>query len=148
MAPLAGTHYPVVLATYISLQRGPEAEHHAIFIAVSGDGKRGTLFHVIGSLQQGMKYEARRDCPDPAVSVEIREVHHIGWVRRGTVDEVDRVCQTVAPPEKQFSLARRLNPDRPIRHCQHWVAEVIAALRTEGILEEGEAPVKTAPTDR
>lgn len=127
------THYPVSLAAYL----GARGDHHAIYVHLnkgSKEGLKGYLFHVIGSLQSGMALEVREE-PHPFDTPTGDSVQQVGWVSHDMFVDIERICKTIPPPEKQWLGAKLLVRKTEIRHCQHWAAEAIDALRKEGILE-------------
>ncbi|KAK4206763.1 hypothetical protein QBC37DRAFT_380775 [Rhypophila decipiens] len=127
------THYPVWLVSYFSLQ---DLSHHVIFIQTDNDPdiEGGHRFHVMGSLQQGM--DTKLDCSIyyPLNTKSVEWMQHKGWLRHGDLERAREICSRVPPPAKQFRGARRLVKG-PLRHCQHWVAEALDAMRAEGVLE-------------
>ncbi|KAH6634446.1 hypothetical protein B0J18DRAFT_19961 [Chaetomium sp. MPI-SDFR-AT-0129] len=133
------THYKVFLAEYCRI---PE-NHHAIYIDSHPSdpvSRHGQIFHVIGSLQTGLKFETRT-VVFPFDTPGGESIQHIGWILKGdqTAEEcfrrVEAVCLTIPPPKKQYNLMKRLYPDEPIRHCQHWIQEAKEALFAANILE-------------
>ncbi|KAM7210615.1 hypothetical protein V8F06_014005, partial [Rhypophila decipiens] len=125
------THYPVWLVSHLSLG---DVNHHVIFIqTVPGpDCRRGHRFHVLGSVQQGM-YMKLDDSLHPLDSHSCHWMQHKGWLRHEDLERAREICRGVPPPAKQFDGAKRLGRG-PLRHCQHWVAEALDAMSTEGVL--------------
>lgn len=129
------THYPIFLVGFLSAR----GDHHAIYVETStesGDKGRGDLFHVVGSLQAGIVYEHRVDTHSPVASLSFTFLKQIGCVSHENLGQVNSICETITPPEKQWELTRRLVPEEEIRHCQHWAAEVAHTLREQSVLEE------------
>lgn len=126
------THYRVYLAAYLG-----NPEHHAIYVN-SGTNCRpnfGYIFHVAGSLQLGMNFETKR-CIHPFRSHAGESMRQVGWVsQEDFLKRIEDVCLGITPPKKQFHGPRRLFPQEPVRHCQHWAAEAIDALLSSGVLE-------------
>lgn len=73
---------------------------------------------------------------DPLRSTTGLSKQQIGWVTKQNHHRMEAVYRMVRPPTAQLALnGTRLNPSQPIRHCQHWVAEVVDALKAEKILD-------------
>ncbi|OIW30982.1 hypothetical protein CONLIGDRAFT_574293, partial [Coniochaeta ligniaria NRRL 30616] len=111
--------------------------HHAIYVETEKTIGNGMLYHVEGNLLVGMRLECK-PAKDPRKSITGVSSQHIGWItaQNHDSDRMKEICSTVPPPAAQLNLnGSRLDPSKPIRHCQHWVAEVIGALKEEGILE-------------
>jgi hypothetical protein len=128
------THHRVLLASYLG-----SPNHHGIYVesetATTTNERWGRLFHVIGSLQSGMAFEVKRAIY-PLESPSGESVRHVGWVAHDNfIQRIEGVCANIPPPNKQFDFMRRLFPNEPLRHCQHWVAEVVRALIDSGVLE-------------
>ena len=125
------THFRAFLVSYL----GIGDDHHAIFIqTVNGKVKpKGSLFHVIGNLHEGMDLDIRHgNCPFESPS--LLSMKQVGWVSHDMFADAEGVIRTVLPPAKQFHLSQRLVPKDKVRHCQHWAAEAKDALREKGIL--------------
>lgn len=140
------THHPVYLCSYVS----PGLyNHHTIFIVTDDDSnsrpKRGHRLHVIGNLQQGMEISIERDRPPPfGTPAAVGWVRHEGWIRHKDLERAVEICSGVPAPAKQFDGPRRLGQKGvPLRHCQHWAAEALDAMRAEGVL----APLRESDSD-
>jgi hypothetical protein len=135
MASLA-THYPISLESYL----GTESDHHAIFVRINDSNENcGHLFHVNGSMQQGMFLKIDYNCHDPTTSLSHLGSQAVGWVPHAKLDQVKEVCETIPPPAKQWNGGQRLVPADQVRSCQEWVAEVLEMLKQKGIMESPDA---------
>lgn len=112
---------------------GAARNHHAIFAEHIKSGG-GTLYHVTGDIQNGMKYETRSLSRKPDVSASFISKTYIGRVKVADVGRIDAVCQSIAAPAKQFQGAKRIDSKTPLRRCQEWTKEAIGALQSQGIL--------------
>ncbi|KAJ8132048.1 hypothetical protein O1611_g1571 [Lasiodiplodia mahajangana] len=119
------------LAVFLVEYLGSARNHHALF--VRSNGNDGQLFHVRGDIQRGMTYEtkASRAPEDSASYVGMRQ---IGWVSSSNLGQLDAICRSNPPPEKQFNGPKRIDPRRPLRRCQEWTAESIEMLESAGVL--------------
>lgn len=131
-APSERTHHRVYRATYISGQ----PSHQAICVETNPtnpESDRGHMYWVWGILKEGMRFEDL-PCVHPFASFNGHTMQHVGWVRQGT--SVRDQCERVPVPGKQWDEnGGRIKPRTPIRHGHHWVADVISALRTAGVLQ-------------
>ncbi|KAH6853140.1 hypothetical protein B0I37DRAFT_898 [Chaetomium sp. MPI-CAGE-AT-0009] len=131
-APSEKTHYRVYLVTYISIG----LSHHAICVETGPENRSswGNLFQVNGNLYEGMVHEFKT-CQHPFDSLRGYTMKHIGWVLRQE-SRVEEVCRRIPAPKKQWDdELKRINPNVPVRHCQHWVVDAITALGDSGVLQ-------------
>jgi len=61
--------------------------------------------------------------------------HAITIVTIANYPRVEEICDSIAPPKKQFERNRRLYPNEPLRRCQEWTVEAIQALTQAGVLQ-------------
>ena len=112
---------------------GGPRNHIRLFLETEANGDGG-IYHVIGSILNGMSYERR---PDKKLDESATYVPDSA-TRIGSIEDVDRleaVCQSVPPPEAQMRLnGSKLYPNKPLRRCGEWVQEVIEELRQQQIL--------------
>ncbi|KAK4153044.1 hypothetical protein C8A00DRAFT_15708 [Chaetomidium leptoderma] len=135
------THYRVYLATYLGVRENPN--HHAIYVESepnldqgSEDISSGHLFHVKGSTLDGMQFELKRAQRNPLFSFLGKSIQPVGWVSHDNFRErIERVCQRIPPPHKQFTLSGQMFPNVPPRDCHHWALDAIHALCAAGVLE-------------
>lgn len=124
--------YRVYLGKYLTWK---DTHHHAIYVETDEVNEEGVLYHAVGSVLRGMKLDIRTD-KDPLRSDTGVSRQQIGWVTKQNHHRMQEVCLTIPPPAAQLALnGKKLNPSQPIRHCQHWVAEAIDALKAEGVLD-------------
>lgn len=132
-SPLARTHYRVYRVTYMST----DLSHHAICVEINPEKPSsdwGRLFQVNGNLYEGMYHEFKT-CKHPFHSLTGHTMQHIGWVwRQGS--RLEEVCGRIPAPPKQWDdKLKRINPDKPVRHCQHWVVDAVTALSDSSVLQ-------------
>lgn len=120
--------FKVYFVSYLGIPK----DHHAIFVETNAD-KSGNLFHVIGSIREGMRFEQKRS-RNPLDSLLCNNKEHLGTVSETNYDDIENVVSAVEPPKKQYAGAEHINPHQPLRTCQEWTAEVIQALKETGIL--------------
>ena len=107
------SYYPIYLVEYLGVPRN----HDAIFLENGSEGA-GTLFHVKGSIQEGMSYEVRVTTRMPDLSNSFVSKSQVGWVRTEDADRVDAICRGNPPPAKQFNGPKRINKREPLRRWQ------------------------------
>ncbi|KAI7086111.1 hypothetical protein KC356_g5279 [Hortaea werneckii] len=112
---------------------GMPRDHHAIFVETNIDTS-GRIFHVTGTIAQGMVYE-EKEIKFPDVSYSQEDMTPLGVVEKADLDRFRQICQSIPPPKKQFEGPKRLDPKEPLRHCQQWTAEAIDALKGQGVLK-------------
>ena len=120
-----------------------EPNHVAIYVEkepVSETNKKGsgTLYHVVGSILMGMRYENKLShnfkhsasfIPDS--NVLIRQVEGSDMSLFGLV------CETVSPPGAQLTIrGGRIDRSNPLRRCREWVKEVVEKLLTDGLVKQ------------
>ncbi|KAF7596795.1 hypothetical protein BBP40_012394 [Aspergillus hancockii] len=116
---------------------GINSDHVGIFVLTEIDGS-GTLFHVVGSMQQGMTFSPRPE-DKPENSVTCKDYKLIGKVAVDKYDKFREVCRSIPPPKKQLEFNYRLYPDEPLRTSKEWVDEAIQALWEKNVLEAVES---------
>ncbi|KAI9151413.1 hypothetical protein HJFPF1_08615 [Paramyrothecium foliicola] len=128
------TDYSVYL---IVSQGGGERDHHAIFVETERGA--GTIFQVVGNIQQGMSFEVKNSGP-PDSELTFLAKKRLGSMHHLDMDRMEKLCRENPAPEKQFEGPRRLRPGKPLRRCQEWTRETIAILRDNGIVSDPGAP--------
>ena len=121
--------YKVYLVSYQGLPR----EHHAIFFETEADGS-GFIYQVSGNIQQGMKHDYKK-AKKPENSNSFLSKAYLGTTSHANYKRVQKICNGIEPPKKQFNGPTRLNPDVPLRRCQEWTQETIQALKDSRVLE-------------
>ncbi|KAI1276537.1 hypothetical protein F5Y07DRAFT_131145 [Xylaria sp. FL0933] len=119
------------LAVHLVEYRGSPRNHHALFIPTGKGG--GQLFHVIGSVHKGMRYETRPS-KAPSLSVRFISSRQIGWVSNSALGQVDDICRSNPPPEQQIDAGTLINENKRLRRCQEWTAETIYMLEEAGVM--------------
>ncbi|KAG7117504.1 hypothetical protein HYQ46_011095 [Verticillium longisporum] len=137
------SQHPMSLPVYLVESIGAPNNHHAIFVLTNEKDGSGYKFHVKGSIQLGMLYEATEH-HRPEDSPEYLGKSCLGWVDVNDYPRVNDICTGVPPPKKQFRGPKRLYPKEPLRRCQEWVKEAIQALESNGVLHRS-TPVVEAP---
>lgn len=93
---------------YLVEYLGAPRNHHAIFIETD-DSQSGYLYHVKGTIQDGMTYEVKHRS-NPEQSTTFAKKTYLGWVNEPDYSRVNDICGGVPPPKKQFKKGRRLDP--------------------------------------
>ncbi|KAI7544177.1 hypothetical protein KC331_g6965 [Hortaea werneckii] len=117
-------------------------DHHAIFVETNTDTS-GRLFHVTGTIAQGMLYE-EKELKFPDLSYSHENMTLLGAVDKADLDQFRQICQSIPPPKKQFEVPKRLNPKEPLRRCQEWTEEAFDALKGQGILKASQGEEQEA----
>lgn len=115
-----------------SVGNGP-IDHVAIFIETSPTTGEGQVYHVIGSIQQGMQYETKPS-PKPEDSLTFLNKQHIGYIKSDKLDRVHVILSSLAAPPKQFEGPKCLVDRHEIRRCTEWTEDAIQLLQSEKIL--------------
>ncbi|KAI7464773.1 hypothetical protein KC351_g15299 [Hortaea werneckii] len=113
---------------------GAPLNHQGVFVKMDDKTNSGRLFHVKGSLQQGMSFEEKA-APWREDSLSYQAMTRLGVVDISDFERFQQVCATLPAPKKQFQLSRRLYPDEPLRTCQEWTKEVIDDLKSQDVLK-------------
>ncbi|KAJ6786824.1 hypothetical protein PWT90_02652 [Aphanocladium album] len=91
------------------------------------------VVQVTGNIQAGMMFEVKtNNCPES--SPEFFKKEYLGWVSPEDLHRVQQVCAAIPPPKKQFEGPKSLYPAEPLRRCQEWTKEAIAALVAQDVL--------------
>lgn len=118
---------------YLVEYLGAPRNHHAIFIETD-DNQSGYLYHVKGTIQDGMTYEVKHRS-NPEQSTTFAKKTYLGWVNEPDYSRVNDICAGVSPTKEQFNKGRRLDRREPLRRCQEWTQDAIQALRDGGVLQ-------------
>jgi hypothetical protein len=131
-SPPAGSY-----RVYHALDIGVQRSHQSIFIETHELGKStGHLYHVVGSILEGMKYEDK-ETKDPRHSASFEKMSFIGVILSSDIPRFEAVCRSVEVPGRQLDLcSRRLDPSKPLRRCGEWTADAISALHQQGIVKQ------------
>ncbi|KAM9879562.1 hypothetical protein VDGL01_06382 [Verticillium dahliae] len=121
--------HSVYLVEYI----GFDLDHHALFVEAGKDGS-AQLFHAMGDIQSGMKYQTRSS-PQPELSHVFKNKTFLGWVDDEDYSRLKVICASIPPPRKQYHVSKRLYPGEPLRRCQEWIREVLQALSDMRVLQ-------------
>jgi hypothetical protein len=84
----------------------------------------------------GMSFE-HRIAEEPENSASFIGKEYLGTVTHANYARVQTICEGIPPPKKQFQGPKRLYPSEPLRRCQKWTTEAIAALTAEQVLHQG-----------
>lgn len=132
--------FDMQLKVYTIEYLGWRGNHVAIFVVqnpeIDGTGN-GRLYHVIGSIQEGMKYEARDSKPfRESTSFVPGSQILIGTVEDNRMPEFEAICEATLVPGTQMNLRGRvLDPSKPVRRCRKWVEETVGKLLADGIVK-------------
>jgi hypothetical protein len=111
--------------------------HESIFIETHELGKSsGHLYHVIGNILQGMKYEDK-EMQNPTHSASFEKMSFIGVIVSSDIHRFEAVCRSIEVPGRQLDLSsKRLDPSKPLRRCGEWTADAISTLHQQGIVRQ------------
>jgi hypothetical protein len=118
---------------YLVSSQGLPRSNHAIFFETEADGS-GFTFQVTGNIQQGMTHY-HKDAEKPENSNSFVSKIYLGTTSHANYKGAEEICNAIEPPRKQFDGPTRLYPDVPLRRCQEWTQEAIAALKNAGVIE-------------
>ncbi|KIW25598.1 uncharacterized protein PV07_08764 [Cladophialophora immunda] len=133
--PDQAQHYDVLCVE----SAGLTAQNHvAIFVETHELGPgTGHIYQVSGSIQLGMfhSYRPGKKPEEDEQSVFVSK-RVLGRVSKAVYDDgtFRRVCDSVAPPPKQFNGPKRLFPGTKLIRCGEWAQEALEKLKLEGIL--------------
>jgi len=109
--------------------------HIAIFVENGSNGS-GTLYHVVGTIPQGMTFEKKNRTPDQSATYVKGSKRLIGHVKSDQMDQFEIVCRLIPVPGAQMTLGGKLkDPSKPLRRCGDWVNEAISKLIAEGLVK-------------
>ena len=109
--------------------------HIAIFVENGSNGS-GTLYHVVGTILQGMTFEKKNRTPDQSATYVKGSKRLIGQVKSDQMGQFEIVCRSVPVPGAQMTLRGQLiDPSKPLRRCGDWVNEAISKLISEGLVK-------------
>ena len=124
--------YEVDLLSRLSLG---QRDHQGIFVETHETiPMSGHIFHVIGNVQQGMEFE-HKTAHRPEDSAAFSNKVFLGNVKIEDYPQVLEICEAVEPPKKQFEKAKRIYPGVPLRKCQEWTKDAVAALLAARIIQ-------------
>ncbi|KAI9375148.1 hypothetical protein BJX61DRAFT_550019 [Aspergillus egyptiacus] len=129
--------YEVFTAEYIG-----QPNHIALYIETNpspdDQDRSGRLYHVIGTILQGMKYASPR-VKDPAFSTSfVRGTKKmIGTIAASDLERFEtECCKAVAPPALQMTVTGQpLDPSRPLYRCNQWLDDVVKLAFEKGIFQ-------------
>lgn len=130
--PSAVSSYRVYRAEYLGIQN-----HIALFVETHQSGLgSGALYHVVGSIIQGMKYETKAAlAPEQSGSYAGRK-DYLGVVSVDDYDRFNTICQGIVPPGAQVRLnGKKIDPSKPLYRCGEWNKDATDALRRHGVLK-------------
>lgn len=114
---------------------GKPRNHIGISVETDPDKNTRRIFHVVGSIVDGMKYETRLSGPhdeDEGCNLCSALIGHVEPCDMGRFEEV---CKAVEVPGAQVGLdGKRKDSTEPVRRDTDWTAEVVHRLLSEGIV--------------
>ena len=130
----------VLYKVYITEHFGVR-NHIRLFVEMNPAEGSGRIFHVVGTILQGMEYETRpTGRPNDSPTLIPDSATLIGTVDATLMDQFEAVCQEIPPPAAQVHLnGKPKDPSQPLRRCGDWVQEVKAKLLADGILQTNNA---------
>lgn len=109
--------------------------HIALFVETGSNGD-GTLFHVVGTILQGMRFETKSNTPDQSATFVKGSKKYIGQVKKEAMAQFETICRSIAPPGAQMTLGgKRKDPSKPLRRCGEWVSEAKSKLVGDGLVK-------------
>lgn len=122
--------YKVYTCEYL----GAPVNHAFFFVQTEDEG--GMLYHVVGTILMGMKYESKKGKEPSQSGTHVEGTQtFIGHLRHSDVARFEAVSEAIPPPGKQVNLrGAPLDPSIPLRRCGEWVNEVKAKCLDEGII--------------
>ncbi|KFY31675.1 hypothetical protein V493_00904 [Pseudogymnoascus sp. VKM F-4281 (FW-2241)] len=116
------------------LGSGPR-NHVRLFVETQGDGG-GQIFHVIGTILQGMTFETRSETkPESDVLFVSGSQKYVGRIAQSAMGELDALCRLIPPPAAQMNLnGTRKDPAKPLRRCMEWVEDVKEEALRRGLI--------------
>ncbi|OBT90293.1 hypothetical protein VE02_03352 [Pseudogymnoascus sp. 03VT05] len=116
------------------LVSGP-INHVRLFVETQEDGG-GQIFHVIGTILQGMTFETRPEIkPENDVLFVPGSQKYVGRIAQSAMRELDELWRSIPPPAAQMNLnGSRKDPTKPLRRCGEWVEEVKEAALRRGLI--------------
>ncbi|KAI9737965.1 MAG: hypothetical protein M1834_009335 [Cirrosporium novae-zelandiae] len=123
--------------TYLMRSAGMPRDHLSIFVETHEDGfETGYIYQVTGNIQTGMTHGHRKSDQNPERSETFLSKELIGKVPIEKYLHVKEICDSIAPPKKQFERNTRLYPSEPLRRCQEWTKEAIQKLKTAEVIQQ------------
>ncbi|KFY56117.1 hypothetical protein V497_06501 [Pseudogymnoascus sp. VKM F-4516 (FW-969)] len=106
------------------LGSGPR-NHVRLFVKTQDDGS-GQIFHVIGTILQGMTFETRSGgVPENEVLFVPGSKKYVGEIAQSAIGELDALCRSIPPPAAQMNLnGTRKDPTKALRRCREWAEEM------------------------
>ena len=102
--------------------------HQAIFVETESDGS-GELYHVVGSMNDGFKYEMKKT-GRLETSRTFSHKDLLGKLESNNKPRFATTCQSVPAPGK--TVGNTLQD----KDCKSWVRDVIAALKRAAVLSD------------
>lgn len=118
------------------LGSGPR-NHVRLFVETQNDGS-GQIFHVIGTILQGMTFETRLEIkPESDVLFVPGSQKYVGRIAQSAMGGLDELCRSIPPPAAQMSLnGTRKDKTKPLRRCGEWVEEVREEALRRGLISQ------------
>jgi hypothetical protein len=116
------------------LGSGPR-NHVRLFVETQEDGG-GQIFHVVGTILQGMTFETKPEMrPESVVLFVSGSKKYVGRIAQSAMGELEELCRSIPPPAAQVNLnGTRKDPMKPLRRCGEWVEEVIGEAQRRGLI--------------
>ena len=116
------------------LGSGPR-NHVRLFVETQEDGG-GQIFHVTGTILQGMTFETKPETrPESVVLFVSGSKKYVGRIAQSAMGELEELCRSIPPPAAQVNLnGTRKDPTKPLRRCGEWVEEVIGEAQRRGLI--------------
>jgi hypothetical protein len=113
----------------------PTAPTHCVLFVETDDNGFGSIFHVRGSIRDGMEYEIRNGIK-PQLQPHFSRMDLIGTVTYAKLSDIMGTCESIPPPGIQVDdHDEKINADAPLYCCGEWLDDVIQALKDRKVLE-------------
>lgn len=122
----------------LSLGGNPKLDHHALYLLSPSSTPPTTTSNdapsTSGTIANGMIYESRPQTQPPEEEPGFLSKQLLGKTKLNA-KELDELCKSITPPEKQFDGFKRIDKTSKLRRCQEWSSEVVEMLKKRDLLE-------------
>lgn len=112
----------------------PTAPTHYVLFVETDDTGIGSIFHVTGSIYEGMEYEIRGG-QTPRLQPHLSRMDLLGNVLYAKLAHFMDICESIPTPGMQLDDHEEINPGEPLYCCGEWLDDVIRDLEYHGVLE-------------
>lgn len=117
---------------------GSGPKNHVRLFVETQENEGGQIFHVVGTILQGMIFETRSDMkPESDVLFVPGSQKYIGQIAQSAMGQWGDLCRSIPPPAAQMNLnGTRKDPTKPLRRCGEWVEEVKEEALRRGLISQ------------